>query len=242
MDTKAGSVFLAALLLTLSCARQEPPPPVKAEKKSTLKVVRPKQEVMTDEQRRQLGFPARIISGLEEEAGSAAEPFFETVEASSENLRGEKGIEGKRLAGFSVRTAMADEILSEHSRRFRAQGYLIFRSRQNYGDIPDVVTVIKGGSSYDILRVQKTEAPSYRLDTKAIIAWLRERQKDAPFYLTGAGQDFVEARFLRQPANMKAFARKIVAFAPDVLREGPSTVDRLAERMKRTNGFRLVWD
>lgn len=242
MGSNAGIVVPAAVLLLLSCAPQEPRPPAKQQAKETLMIVRQQQEVMTDEQRKQLGFPARIIAEIEEGSGSPAEPFFETIEVASANLRGEKGIERKRLAGFSVRTTRSEDLITERSRALRAKGYLIFRSRQNYGNIPDLVTVIKGGSSYDILRVQKTEAPAYRIETKTIIAWLRERQKDGPFIITGAGQDFVEARFIRQPANMKAFARKVVAFAPDVLREGPSSADRLSERMKRTNGFRLVWD
>lgn len=242
MGINAWAMVVAVLLLLSACAKQEPHPPVKPQAEDPLVLVRQKQEVMTDEQRRQLGFPASLLAEMEEETGSPVEPFFETIEVSSANLRGEKGIERKRLAGFSVRTTRADEIISGRSRTLRARGYLIFRSRQNYGNIPDLVTVIKGGSSYDILRIQKTEAPAYRLDTKTIIAWLREQQKDGSFFITGAGQDFVEARFIRQPANMKAFARKVVAFAPDVLREGPSSAERLSERMKKTNGFRLMWD
>ncbi len=242
MGIKACTVAVGVLLLLSACAKQEPPPPVKQQAKDQLVVVRQKLEVMTDEQRRQLGFPPRILAEMEEETGSPVEPFFETVEVSSANLRGEKGIERKKLAGFSVRTEKADEIITARSGTLRARGFLIFRSRQNYGNIPDLVTVIKGGSSYDILRSQKTEAPAYRLDTKAIITWLKERQKEGSFFITGAGQDFVEARFIRQPENMKAFARKVVAFAPDVLREGPSSADRLSEHMKKTNGFRLVWD
>ena len=58
----------------------------------------------------------------------------------------------------------------------------------------------------------------------------------------GAGPDWVEARFVKQPDNMPAFARKVLAFAPDVRESGPKTADKLADRMKKTNGFYLVWD
>jgi hypothetical protein len=105
-----------------------------------------------------------------------------------------------------------------------------------------VVTVVRGGNTYDILKVQRTEAPHYHLDTKAIIAWLKEQQKQGPFVITGAGADWVEASFVRPPKNMGAFARRVVSFAPDVLREGPHTVDKLADRMAETNGFHLLWD
>jgi hypothetical protein len=105
-----------------------------------------------------------------------------------------------------------------------------------------VVTVVRGGTIYDILKVQRTEAPHYHLDTKEIITWLKEQQKHGPFVITGAGSDWLEASFVRPPKNMEAFARKVVSFAPDVLREGPRTVEKLAESMAETNGFRLLWD
>lgn len=231
-----------ALVLFAGCTSEEKPQLVEPPKPAPLVVVKPKPETMKAEERKELGFPKSIISDLETAARAEAEPFFETVVSSSENLRGENGIERERLAGFSVRTSNADEIIATFSRPLRSKGYLIFRSRQNYGNVPDVVTVIKGSSSYDILRVQKTEAPAYKLETKAIIAWLKERQKDGAFVVTGASQDRVEARFIRQPADMRAFARKVIAFAPDVRHEGPRTAEKLAERMKKTNGFFLLWD
>ncbi len=231
-----------ALALFLSCKRVETPKPAGPLKPAPLVVVKPRPSTMTPEQRAELGFPRGIIAEVESAAGGEAEPFFETVEASSENLRGENEIERKRLSGFSVRTAKADEVIVSFSRPLRSKGYLIFRSQQNYGNVPDVVTVIRGNSSYDILRVQKTEAAAYKLNTRAIIAWLKERQKEGPFVITGASQDRVEARFIRQPADMRAFARKVLAFAPDVRHEGPATAEKLAEQMKKTNVFYLEWD
>ena len=235
-------VIIAALALVASCAKEEKLKSAEPRKPAPLVVTKPKPETMTPEQRNELGFPKPIIADLEAAAGAEAEPFFETVFSSSENLRGEKEIEKKRLSGFSVRTAAADELIASSSRALRAKGFLIFRSRQNYGSVPDVVTVIRGSSSYDILRIQKTEAPGYKLETRAIIGWLKERQKDAPFVITGASQDRVEARFIRQPADMQAFARKVLAFAPDVRHEGAKTAEKLAEQMKKTNGFFLLWD
>lgn len=231
-----------SLFLILSCVQEEPANTIDAPQASPLMVVRPKIETLTPEQRAELGFPNQIFEDIEKAAGAEAEPFFERVEVASQNLRGEQGIERKRLAGFSVRTAKAEDILAAFYRPLRAKGFLLFRSRHNYGSVPDVLTVIRGRSSYDILKIQRTEAPAYKLETKAIIAWLKRRQRESSFVITGGGHDFVEARFIRQPRNMEAFARKVIAFAPDVRREGPSTPDRLADQMKMANGFRLVWD
>ena len=119
---------------------------------------------------------------------------------------------------------------------------MIFKTHRGYGPLPDVLTVIKGNNSYDILKIQSTEGQNYHLDTRAIIAWLKEQQKLGSFVVIGAGPDWIEARFVKPPLNMLTFAKKVNAFAPDVMVHGPGTVDKLAERMKRMNGFYLVWD
>lgn len=243
MATSQTLPALTALLFLSACTRQEEPLPAERRPPAPLVVVKQQYDRLSEQQRIQLGFPESILRTVRDAAGAAdAEPFFELVESRSENLRGENEIAYKRLAGFSVRTTAADDLISAHAGDLRRRGYLLFRSRQNYGSVPDVVTVIRGGSSYDILRVQKTEAPGYSLSTTAIIRWLKAQQQECSFVIIGAGQDFVEGRFVRQPADMAAFARKVIAFAPDVLHEGPRSAEGLAEQMKRTNGFRLVWD
>ncbi len=233
-------VLLGILVLIIQgCSPQKPAEPKKPE--PTI-IVKPKRTVLTQEQRGELGFPSDLIAKVELAAGSEAEPFFMSVVVPTENLKGETGIESEKLAGFSVRTKEADDLIASFQAGLRAKGYLIFRSHKSYGSLPDIVTVVKGNNSYDILKIQATEAPNYRLDTKAIITWLKRRQEDGTFVITGAGPDWLEARFIRPPRNMRTFAKKISTFAPDVLGHGPQTADKLAERMKRTNGFRLVWD
>jgi hypothetical protein len=232
-----GFIFIS---LIAACSAEKPVEPPK--KTEPAKIVKPRREVLTPEQRRELGFPPDLIAKVELDAGSEAEPFFVTVIVRSENLKGEKGFEKEKLAGFSVRTKKADDLIRSFRAGLRNRGYLVFRSRKNYGDLPDVVTVIKGNNSYDILTIQRTEAPNYRLDTKAIISWLKKRQQEGTFVVTGAGPDWLEARFIKPPKNMTAFARKVAGFAPDVMLHGARTVDKLAAKMKRMNGFDLAWD
>jgi hypothetical protein len=228
----------ALVLIIFSCTAEKP-----VEKKPVpVVLVKPKPPVLSQEQRKELGFPSGLIEQVELSAGAKAEPFFATVVMQTENLKGEKGFESKKLAGFSVHTKRADELIEAFRTSLRVKGYLIFRSHKGYGTLPDVITVFKGNNSYDILLVQGTEGGNYHLDTKAIITWLKARQQEGSFVITGAGPDWLEARFVKMPKDMKALAKKITAFAPDVLEHGPRTVEKLAERMKKTNGFTLVWD
>ena len=205
-------------------------------------ILKPKPRVMTAEQRAELGFPPDLIAQVESAGNTQAEPFFDEVMIRSSNLKGDVMIATARLSGFSVRSKNADQIIMDLSPSFRKKGFLIFRSQQNFGNVPDVVTVVRGNNSYDILLVQRTEAPRHHLDTKKIITWLKEQQKLASFVITGAGPDWLEARFIKPPKNMKSFARKVAAFSPDVLAENKGTLERLVDTMERTNGFSLWWD
>jgi len=237
------SLFLACLLLVaaLSCSQQEA---ANAPDKNAapLVLLKPKPKIMTAAQRAELGFPPDIIAQVEAAGGAPAEPFFEDVMIRSSNLKGDVMIATARLSGFSVHTPKADEVISSLSPAFRSQGFLVFRSQQNYGNVPDVVTVIRGKSTYDILLVQKTEAPRHNLDTKAIIKWLKGQQRTGTFVITGAGADWLEARFIVPPKNMNAFARSVGSFAPEVLAENKGTIEKLADTMKHSNGFSLWWD
>lgn len=215
---------------------------VKPRKPSPTVIIKPKRAVLTREQRTELGFPTDMISQVELAAGVEAEPFFVTDVVHSANMKGEEGFESARLVGFSVHTKRTEELIASYRASLRAKGYLIFRSQRSYGKLNDIVTVVKGNATYDILKLQRTEAPNYNLDTKDIVGWLKERQKDASFVVTGAGPDWLETQFIRPPKNSLVFAKKIIDFAPDVLGHDQQTVDKVAERMNKMNGFFLVWD
>ena len=223
------------LLACVACTVEKP---VEQKKPAPIVIVKAKPQWLTPEQRAELKFPLELIEKVETAAGAKAEPFFTTVVLQSENLKGEEKFESKKLAGFSVRTTKADDLLAS----IRVKGYLLFKSQKGYGSVPDIVSVIKGNSSYDALKIQGTEAISYKYDTKAIIVWLKERQREGSFVITGAGPDWVEARFIKSPQDMIAFAQNMSVFAPDVLVRDTRTVEKLAEQMEKTNSFYLTWD
>lgn len=234
-------MLMIALIFSGACKAEKPVEQKKPEHAAV--VLKPKLPLLSREQRQELNFPDDLISKIELAAGAEAEPFYSTVVMRSENLKGEKGFESRRLAGFSVHAPKGDDLIDRFRAGLRVKGYLIFKSHRGvYKNLPDIVTVVKGNNSYDILKIQLTEAQNYHLDTKAIIAWLKDKQKLATFVVIGAGPDWVEARFIKPPKNVQSFARNVVAFAPDVLEHGPQTVEKLADRMKRTDGFILVWD
>ncbi len=230
---------LSLIFFVSSCKAEKP---VEQKKPAPAVILKPRPALLTPEQRRELNFPADVVEDVERTAGARAEPFFSTVALQSENLKGGTGLEGKKLAGFSVRTTKADELIASFRAPLRTKGCLIFKSQKGYGTLPDIVSVVRGGNSYDILKIQGTESAGHRLDTKTIIAWLKAQQKEAPFSITGAGPDWVEARFVKPPKDVFTFAKKVAEFAPDVLVRDTRTVEKLAEWMEQAEGFYLSWD
>jgi hypothetical protein len=229
----------AVCFFFFACASEKAEEPRKA---SPVVVFKSRPQALNQEQRNELSFPPELIVQVEAASGGAAEPFFETIWSPSKNLKGDIMLGGERLAGFSVHTTRAETVISDFSDTLRKQGFLIFMSEQNFGSVPDAVTVIKGTNQYDILTMQKTEGTNYKLTTAAIVKWLKARQKRHPFVITGAGPDWVEARFIKPPKDMNAFAREIHAFAPDVVSQGEKSVSKLAQQMKQSNSFYLWWD
>jgi hypothetical protein len=223
----------------LACTAENTEEPRKA---SPVVVFKSRPQSLSQEQRNELNFPPELISQVETAAGAAAEPFFETVWTPSKNLKGDIMLGRERLAGFSVHTTKAEKVITALSDALRKQGYLIFKSEHNYGSVPNAVTVIKGTSQYDVLAMQKTEGTNYKLSTAAIVKWLKARQKICRFVITGAGPDWVQARFIRPPKDMNAFAREVSAFAPDVVSQGAKSVAKLAQQMKQANSFYLWWE
>lgn len=236
------TILVLALLLIVSACKSEKPveEPKKAQEPTV--IIKPKHALLTPEQRAELGFPEDIIAKIQLSSGAEAEPFFTIVFVPSENLKGERGFEKQKLSGFSVRTKNADDLITAYRSGLRARGYLIFKSDRGYGSLADIVTVVRGNNSYDLLKIQGTEAPAYNIDTKRIIAWLKEQQQAGSFVVTGAGPDWVEAKFIKLPDNPQAFARKVYAFAPDVRVHGPQSVEKMVDSMMKTKEFYLVWD
>lgn len=239
MVFRHGTLVALCIALGAACSADKPK---EAKKTSPLVVLKPLQQALAPAEREELGFPPEIIAQLEQAAGSPVIPFYETVLAPSENLKGDMMITRQRLAGISVQTKKPEKIIIALAGPLRSQGFLIFRSEQNYGTLPDVVTVIRGASQYDILTVQRTEAPNYNLDTKAIIKWLKAEHKNHPFVITGAGPDWVEARFVKVPKDARQFAYEVYSFAPDVVHQGSGSVGRLSDQIEKSNSFYLWWD
>lgn len=124
------------------------------------------------------------------------------------------------------------------------KGYIVFQSEKNFAFKPDKVSVIKSNDQYDIVRIMQTSGNDFPIQNEAIIAKLKEWEKNYPFEVIGAAHDWVEAKFKVMPKDMHAFAKEAYAICPDIVGGGPTirTVEDLAKAIEESKGFYLWWD
>lgn len=125
---------------------------------------------------------------------------------------------------------------------FRQRGYFIFRSEENFSGEFDKIAVLKSKDQFDILRSKGTSGVNYDISTDSLITWLKDLHQLAPFQITGADRDWLEARFTKQPTDVKAFAKVLRHFCPEIVTQGTGTEEQLANEIRKTNILYLWWD
>lgn len=143
---------------------------------------------------------------------------------------------------FGLPKKDATKLTDEMRTWVKAKGYIMFTSHDSFGRGNDSIAILKTKDQFDILRTIGTAGPNYDLDNNAIIATLYKWNLKYPFTITGAGPDWVAAEFIKQPADMQAFAKEIYPFCPDIVDQGSGDVEALAKEMKDNNMLYLWWD
>ena len=150
----------------------------------------------------------------------------------------------KNHTGFSFNAEQneARDIVLQLKGQLKAKGYLIYISAIHFGYEPDQVTVLKGMDQFDILRIEETDAINYGLENGDVIAKLKEWDKAHHFEIIAADISRVEAIFIDQPKDLKAFSEELYEFCPDIVDQGTGTVKELELELKRYGILYLWWD
>jgi Domain of unknown function (DUF4253) len=104
------------------------------------------------------------------------------------------------------------------------------------------VVVANGASQFDILRVARSDAANFDMDTEDLVAKLHEYDALYGIDIYTAETDTVCFSWLRTPTDTQAMARSIYEFCPDIVDQGCETLDALEEILKSTNEVYLWWD
>ena len=189
----------------------------------------------SDEERlvRELGFDQNVMASVKK------------LGSSLERLMG-RSADYQRVpaAGVVLLTKPGDghTVLNAVRRVLAGSSYRAYLNEQAFGHGPDRIALMKSSDPFDYLAVVRTDGVNYDIDHAKVLARYREWTKQYGLLLVGAGQDWLEAKFSRQPVDWKIFAKEVYAFCPDIVDQGTGTVEALAEEMRRTNTLYLWWD
>jgi len=147
--------------------------------------------------------------------------------------------------GVSVNVAAASvSMVVAQLKRMLGSGYIVFVSNQGFGikGNPDQVSVLMSNDQFDVVRVMGTNGDNHELSRDEILQKLKEWDRKYGLVITGAGFDWVEAKFKRTPTPMLPFAKIVYKFCPDVVEQGTETVEKLALAMQASDSVYLWWD
>jgi hypothetical protein len=190
-----------------------------------------------------LGFDKLLMARLQPDKRSEFKRLENPVYAVDPGSKGFKETKNP-VSGLECEVAKGGgmAVVSKYRPMFKKGGYLLFLSDDAFGMGNDKVAAIKSADQFDILVAMQTDGINYDIDNAAVLAKLKAWNAKYPFEIVGAGLDWMEARFVKRPADMLAFAEEVYEFCPDVVDQGTDTVKALAAEMKRTNTLYLWWD
>jgi len=181
-------------------------------------------------------------------AAAAKKPGFQNALAKLRELTGVAlgalhGIEDKIPGGQGVllEESRAKALVEQYQSEFLAKGAFLFFTRDLTKRNGPAIAVLPTNDVYRAIAAVGTEGPNSDVDNGALIAWLREVEREQPFSIFGIGTDFLEVRFktpIKDPADL---AKRINQLCPDG-DEGPETERRQAEQLRDTRRVFLWWD
>jgi hypothetical protein len=121
-------------------------------------------------------------------------------------------------------------------------GYLVFAYKPGFlPGTPLHVSVLRGMDQFQIPLTLGTGGRNYGIGPRDVVERLKEWDAEYGLTINGAGDDWLEAEFDRQPEDMLAFAHEVWEFCPDVVERDPTTAEAAAEEMARQNAVYLWW-
>jgi Domain of unknown function (DUF4253) len=120
--------------------------------------------------------------------------------------------------------------------------YFVVHTDQNFGYAPDSIGVIRTRDPLEVLRIRGTSGVNYDIGVDSVLALYRSWDAAYGLALQAAGPDVLQAGILRPPRDFLAFARAVYAACPDVVTQGTSTVEALADEMRSSRILFCWWD
>jgi hypothetical protein len=177
---------------------------------------------------------AAAVAAIEKATGVRAEPFEDAAGPASATGEGRS---------FALDAKTANRLLAGSHAAFRKAGFYLFRYERGFG-LPgehDHVALLATRDPYAVIRRMRTAEGHGGATTAAVVGWLRQIEREAPFELSEIGVDYLAGRFFRAPKDPHAMAQRTVAIAPALLSGGEREVELLAEEIRANRTLYLIW-
>lgn len=136
----------------------------------------------------------------------------------------------------------ADQVLAALRRRLAALRYQAFIIEESPTVRTDRIAILRGTDQYEILRVMHTHGEDSEVAPQDIIDVLKEWEKQSPFDIVGAENDWVELEFRVLPKDLKTFINAVIELCPDAVDGSPGEVAELVRELVTTRRLLLWWE
>ncbi|WP_013627101.1 DUF4253 domain-containing protein [Rubinisphaera brasiliensis] len=106
----------------------------------------------------------------------------------------------------------------------------------------DEIVVANGNSQFDILRIARSDAINYGMETDDLIKKLRVYDDEFGIDIFHAETDTIEFAFQKMPEDLAAFCKDLYEFCPDIVDQGTGTVELLEKEIREREQVFLWWD
>jgi hypothetical protein len=229
----AGSLILNILVLCSGCNSQ----------------ITSQNYKLTETERRicdTMQIDSTIIQDIRNYSTNKIEPFHYSLSKLYSKGGEEKELDPIYLKGlvFNEQNAKSYELVFNLKDAFRKKGYSIFLLENNFNidKRTDHIGVLKTADPYSVLKQIETNGANYNIDTDSLITIMREFDKKYSLELIGASGDWCEFIVHAEPKDWLVFAKEVYKVCPDVVDQGPGTVEALADELKKSKRLYFWWD
>lgn len=104
------------------------------------------------------------------------------------------------------------------------------------------VVVGPGRDPFDILRLARSNAINYGMETESLVKKLRAYNAIVTIDIWHAETDTIELDLAELPKDLPAFTKDLYAFCPDIVDQGVGSVQALEREIAKTKRVFLWWD
>jgi Domain of unknown function (DUF4253) len=178
---------------------------------------------------------AAAVTAIERATGATGERF---------DLPTGKSVPLMEGRSFALDARTASRLLAGSHGSYRKAGYYLFRYDRGFG-LPgekDFVGLLATADPDVVIRKIGTSGAHRGVTTEQIIAFLHALEKEEAFEVMEVGTDFISGRFERTPKDTSAIVRRVVQFAPDLVKGHSDPTSGLTDLIGRKRTLYLIWD